>query len=161
MRQIKGERMTYLATLPTELFDAIGVAGFGLYVLNYTLLTVHKVSSHQIRYFILNLFAASMVLIGLISAFNLASALIQGFWIVISIVAITIRIRNPETEDDSIAPLPGATLRRHANVASIESRIAPPFALQRQRDPRWLDASRETNSPDRVSGKRNLPHAAG
>jgi predicted membrane protein len=86
--------MTYFSTLPAEVLDAIGVAGFGLYVLNYGLLTVQRVQSHQARYFALNGIAATMVLIGLMSAFNLASALIQIFWIVISIVAIIIRLRK-------------------------------------------------------------------
>ncbi len=152
--------MTYLLSLPTELYDAIGVAGFGLYVLNYTLLTVHKVSSHQIRYFTINLFAAAMVLIGLTSAFNLASALIQGFWIVISVVAIAIRIKNPETEGD-VTPQPGTTLRSHGNVASIESRIAPPFVSQRQPDLRWPDGSLKSCSPDQGSGRKSRPRAVG
>jgi hypothetical protein len=86
--------MTYFNTLPTEVLDAVGVAGFGLYVLNYGLLTVQRVQSHQICYFVINGLAAAMVLVGLMSAFNLASALIQIFWIVISIAAIIIRMRK-------------------------------------------------------------------
>lgn len=86
--------MTYFSTIPAEVLDAIGVAGFGLYVLNYALLTVQKVQSHQARYFAINGCAATMVLIGLMSTFNLASALIQIFWIVISSIAIIIRIRK-------------------------------------------------------------------
>lgn len=87
--------MTYFSTISPEVLDAIGVAGFGLYVLNYGLLTVQRVQSHQICYFVINALAAAMVLIGLLSAFNLASALIQIFWIVISVVAIFIRMRKP------------------------------------------------------------------
>ena len=87
--------MTYFENLPTEVLDAIGIAGFGLYVLNYSLLTFQRVQSHQICFFALNGLAAMMVLIGLISAFNLAAALIQIFWIVISIVAIFVRWRKP------------------------------------------------------------------
>ena len=84
----------YLSQLPPELYDAIGVAGFGLYVLNYSLLTFHKLRSEQISYFAINWLAASMVLVGLINAFNLASALIQIFWIVISSVGMVIRLRK-------------------------------------------------------------------
>ncbi|MCK0119160.1 hypothetical protein MWU61_01305 [Loktanella sp. F6476L] len=86
--------MTYFSSLPTEVLDAIGVAGFGLYVLNYSLLTVQRIQSHQALYFMINGLAATMVLIGLLSAFNLAAALIQIFWIVISIIAIFIRLRK-------------------------------------------------------------------
>ena len=82
-----------ITRLPPAVFEAIGVVGFGVYVMNYTLLTFHRVTSHSKRYFALNLIASSMVLIGLTYSFNLASALIQLFWIVISITAIAVRLR--------------------------------------------------------------------
>lgn len=75
------------------LFDAIGVAGFGLYVLNYTMLTFQMVKSESIIYFVINGSAATMVLIGLTNAFNLAAAMIQIFFICISCVAIVVRLR--------------------------------------------------------------------
>lgn len=81
-----------------QLYDAIGIAGFGLYVLTYGLLTLNRVDSKNLSYFVLNLMAASLVLIGLVGAFNLASALIQVFWISISIFAIVVRIRNRKEE---------------------------------------------------------------
>lgn len=83
-----------ITTWPPEIFDFIGVAGFGLYVLNYTLLTLNKMQSQQVSYFAINWLAASMVLIGLFNTFNLASALIQIFWIGISSVGMVIRLRN-------------------------------------------------------------------
>lgn len=82
-----------LLSLPPAVFEAIGVAGFALYVLNYSLLTLHRITSHSKTYFVINMIAASFVLIGLTNSFNLASALIQGFWIVISITAIVVRLR--------------------------------------------------------------------
>lgn len=84
----------FLAQVPPEVFDAIGVAGFGLYVLNYVMLTFQRQRCDQISYFVINWFAASMVLIGLFNAFNLASALIQIFWIAISTAGIVIRCRR-------------------------------------------------------------------
>lgn len=79
--------------IPPALLEAIGVIGFGLYVLNYTMLTMHHLTSHSKTYFVINIVAASCVLIGLTHSFNLASALIQGFWIVISFTAIFVRLR--------------------------------------------------------------------
>ena len=76
------------------LFELIGVAGFGLYVMNYTLLTFHKLHSHDALYFAINLVAASMVLAGLTVSFNLASAMIQLFWVAISFIAIIVRLRR-------------------------------------------------------------------
>ena len=87
--------MTYLLdTFDPAVFDVIGVAGFGLYVLNYTLLTFRKLQAENIAYFVLNGTAAVMVLIGLTSSFNLASAMIQVFWVGISIVAVVVRLRS-------------------------------------------------------------------
>lgn len=85
--------LTALLSLPPAVFELIGVAGFALYVLNYSLLTLHRITSHSKTYFVINMIAASFVLIGLTNSFNLASALIQGFWIVISITAIIVRLR--------------------------------------------------------------------
>lgn len=86
-----------IAHLPPAVFDTIGVIGFSMYVVNYCLLTLHKITSHSKIYFAINLCAASMVLFGLINSFNLASALIQGFWIIISIAAIVLRLRRERT----------------------------------------------------------------
>lgn len=68
----------------TQVYEFIGVSGFILYVANYFLLTAGKLAAEQPLYYILNGFAALFVLIGLTSSFNLASALIQIFWIAIS-----------------------------------------------------------------------------
>lgn len=85
---------TFITSLPAEFFEVIGVLGFAIYVLNYLLLTVNWLTSQCTSYFALNMLAATLVLIGLTHSFNLASALIQSFWIVISIIAIVIRIRR-------------------------------------------------------------------
>ena len=80
-------------TLPADvsLFEVIGVTGFVLYVINYGLLTIGRLSLDQAGYFILNWLAATFVLIGLMSSFNLTSALIQVFWIAISSWGIYVR----------------------------------------------------------------------
>lgn len=74
--------------------EMIGVAGFALYVLSYGLISFHRITSSSRAYFGLNLVAASLVLIGLTHSFNLASALIQGFWIAISLAALFMRPRQ-------------------------------------------------------------------
>ena len=84
------------------MYDAIGLLGFGLYVLSYFLLTTHRLDSRTSAYFVINLIAASLVLVSLIGAFNLASLLIQVFWIVVSILAIARRYRL-STRDDATA----------------------------------------------------------
>ncbi|MGB7319013.1 MAG: hypothetical protein WBC85_13695 [Planktotalea sp.] len=85
--------MDYLLEFASPfVIEMIGVSGFVLYVVNYTLLTLRVLNARHVAYFAINLLAASMVLIGLSVSFNLASAMIQLFWIAISIVAITVRV---------------------------------------------------------------------
>jgi hypothetical protein len=78
--------------LDPALLDSIGVCGFLLYVVNYTLLTLGWVSGDSVIYYIVNFLAAALVLIGLSSNFNLASALIQSFFITMSSLGIAIRL---------------------------------------------------------------------
>lgn len=77
--------------------ELLGVLGFLLYVLNYTLLTFRVLSGDSLIYFMINFCAASFVLIGLSTSFNLAAALVQVFWICMSTLAIVLRLfrRNP------------------------------------------------------------------
>lgn len=83
---------------PSQSFvELLGVAGFFLYVLNYTLLTFRILTGDSLTYFAINFCAASFVLAGLMNSFNLAAALVQIFWICMSTLAIILRLvrRNP------------------------------------------------------------------
>lgn len=86
--------MTHLLQSLT-LAELIGAFGFMLYVAAYSLLTLRFLSTACITYFVLNLSAASCVLIGLTASFNLASVLIQLFWVAISLVGIALRLAQP------------------------------------------------------------------
>jgi hypothetical protein len=74
------------------IFEIAGVFGFGLYVMNYAMLTFRRLTSDCIIFYVINFSAASLVLLGLTASFNLAAALIQGFWIVMSVIAISLRV---------------------------------------------------------------------
>lgn len=87
-----------LIPLPLHMIEFVGVLGFGLYVLNYTLLTTRVISGNSLQFFAVNLTAASCVLIGLTVSFNLASALIQIFWVVMSLIGITLNMIRPPVE---------------------------------------------------------------
>ena len=85
--------MTYLIHLAGPItLEYLGVAGALLYMTNYTLLTLGLVNSGHIRYFVLNGTAAGLVLIGLTDQFNLAAAMIQGFFVFVSITGIILRL---------------------------------------------------------------------
>lgn len=94
----------YIAS--ARLADMIGIIGFCLYVTNYTLLTLGKLTSGGSAYFALNIGAASCVLIGLSSSFNMAAAMVQAFWIVASAWAVLLRWRHRR-----LARQPGDTPR--------------------------------------------------
>ncbi|MBD3663963.1 CBU_0592 family membrane protein [Sulfitobacter aestuariivivens] len=86
--------MTFIS-VPPLIFEIIGVAGFAIYVISYSLLTLRVLPGPCLAYFLLNLLASTCVLIGLSASFNLASALIQLFWVAMSLVGITMQVIRP------------------------------------------------------------------
>lgn len=90
-------------------YDAIGIVGFGIYLTNYSLVTFQKIDSRGIIFFTSNIAAASCVLLSLSESFNMASALIQVFWICLGVIAIALRLmpkRNIEVEiGNTLEPL--------------------------------------------------------
>lgn len=84
--------MEFFATIDEWVpLSVVGVTGFVLYVGNYLGLSLRLISGDSIVYFVINTVAASLVLIGLMRDFNMASVLIQSFWIVIGVSAIALR----------------------------------------------------------------------
>lgn len=74
--------------LTKEAFNAAGLAGVVLYLGSYALLQFGILRGSGYTYALLNLCASSLVLISLMVAFNLSSAIIQISWIVISLMGI-------------------------------------------------------------------------
>ena len=85
--------MSLLSHVPQPLFDLIGIAGFIFYMLAYGLLQFGRISGQSYSYTLMNMAAASLVLISLTHQFNLASVLIQLSWIAISVVGL-IRLKT-------------------------------------------------------------------
>ncbi len=78
-----------LSLLSQQFFhDWAGYFGVALYIGSYVALQLGWIPGVGYRYAALNLAAATFVLISLIGAFNMASALIQLSWIVISVVGM-------------------------------------------------------------------------
>ena len=74
--------------LETEVLRAIGVAGFVLYMCSYGLVQLRRLDGNGRNYALMNMAAASCVLLSMLAEFNLSSALIQVSWIVISGVGL-------------------------------------------------------------------------
>lgn len=86
--------MTFTNLTDLHFLEVAGIAGFALYVFNYTMLTCKVFNTEDKLFFVLNGITTSLVLAGLMISFNLASALIQVFWITISVIGICIRLRG-------------------------------------------------------------------
>jgi hypothetical protein len=74
--------------MPGWLSDTIGMAGTFLVVLAYFLLQLEKVDPKSLSYNMLNLVGASLLLISLCFTFNLASFVIEVFWIAASLIGL-------------------------------------------------------------------------
>jgi len=72
----------------TEVHELIGFAGVLFYLGSYFLLQTGAIRSDSYAYCFANMTAASLVMISLLHDFNLASALIQIFWIAISALGV-------------------------------------------------------------------------
>lgn len=71
-----------------SLLAGVGLVGAAVYVFAYGALQLGFLRGSSPVYTVLNLVAASLVLISLGEAFNLSSALIQAFWVVLSLIGL-------------------------------------------------------------------------
>jgi multisubunit Na+/H+ antiporter MnhB subunit len=72
----------------TWIIDAIGVLGALLCVLAYFLLQLERTDPRGLNYNILNLLGAAFLLLSLSFNFNLASFVIEVFWISASLIGL-------------------------------------------------------------------------
>ena len=66
----------------------IGIAGFLTYLAAFGALQMRLIDGNGMLYAIMNILAASFVLVSMIEAFNLASALISVSWIIIGLIGL-------------------------------------------------------------------------
>ncbi|TCP42318.1 CBU_0592 family membrane protein [Rhodovulum marinum] len=72
---------------------AVGLMGFALYVAGFYCLSVGRIDTQRPLYFGLVLAASTCVMVSMIADFNLSAALIQGFYMMMSLGAICLRWR--------------------------------------------------------------------
>ncbi|MFB9149369.1 cyclic nucleotide-binding domain-containing protein [Roseovarius ramblicola] len=104
------------------MYDWAGYLGVAIYLGAYICLQLGYIRGSGYRYASLNMVAAICVLVSLSANFNLASAIIQGSWVLISLVGITRvflqnhRLRFTEEEADLLShglpTMPRAMARR-------------------------------------------------
>ena len=76
------------------LFDIVGMSGTFLVVGSFFLLQLNKVSPKSLVYNMMNLSGAILLLISLCYNFNLASFVIEIFWIAASLIGLYKYLKN-------------------------------------------------------------------
>lgn len=72
----------------------VGLLGFLVYMLAFGWVQAGWMDGNSARFSLCNVLAASLVSISLFAEFNMASALIQGSWIIIGIVGLIKRLMH-------------------------------------------------------------------
>ncbi len=72
-------------------YQCVGVLGFLTYLFSFGAVQFGILDGNSTTYSLCNVLAAVLVAISLIADFNLASALIQGSWIVIGLTGLALR----------------------------------------------------------------------
>ena len=74
--------------MDTWIIDAIGLMGTFLVVLAYYLLQLERIHPKSLSYNLINLLGAALLLLSLCFNFNLASFVIELFWIGASLIGL-------------------------------------------------------------------------
>jgi len=106
-----------------DIYQITGIAGAGIYLGAYALLQLGYVRGDSVAYAMMNILAASCVLVSMFSAFNVGSAIIQVSFIALSAISVIrfsiLKIPPRVTHDDrELAQnlLPDLPLRRAMSI---------------------------------------------
>ena len=92
--------------------DGIGLIGVGCIVGSYLALQMGRLAPTALRYSLLNALGAALVLVSLAFEFNAAAALVEAFWLAISLFGLLrawrLRLAGPPPSNRSNRP-PGGT----------------------------------------------------
>ena len=69
-------------------YDVIGLVGVGLIVVAYILLQAGRVDARNPWFSVVNAVGSGLVLVSLWFEFNLAAAVVEGFWLVVSLYGL-------------------------------------------------------------------------
>jgi len=71
-----------------DLFDLAGFGGVLLIVLAYLLLQLEKLPSSSLTFSTFNAIGSLLIILSLLSKFNLSAFLIEAFWFLISLIGL-------------------------------------------------------------------------
>jgi hypothetical protein len=80
------------------LTDFLGNIGVVLIIIDYLLLQLNRISSNSLSYSLLNAVGASLIIISLISNFNLSAFIMEAVWVLISLFGLYRYFRAPAAE---------------------------------------------------------------
>ena len=80
--------ISFMHLADITVLECIGLAGAALYSLGYFLAAYDRLPSQSPLYYLCKMLAAVLVMISLTESFNLASAVIQAFFIFVSVIGI-------------------------------------------------------------------------
>ena len=75
-------------------YDMVGILGVALIVATYLLAQLDRLDARSRTYAACNALGAAAVLVSLTVDFNLSAAIVEGFWLLISLVGL---IRRPRS----------------------------------------------------------------
>ena len=75
-------------------FNTAGTIGVAIILTTYFFLQTHRIEAHELRYSMLNLTGASLILLSLYWDFNLPSFIVEIAWVMISLFGIVRHFRK-------------------------------------------------------------------
>ena len=68
--------------------DFLGNIGVVLIIIDYLLLQLNRISSNSLSYSLLNAVGATLIIVSLISNFNLSAFIMEAIWVLISLFGL-------------------------------------------------------------------------
>jgi len=86
-----------------DIQDIAGIAGAALIIVAYLLLQLRKIDAENVWFSVVNAGGAALILASLWFDFNLAAAIIESFWLLISLYGVGVAINRPQGDGESAA----------------------------------------------------------
>jgi hypothetical protein len=74
--------------------ECVGLIGTAMIIGTYLALQMRRISSTGLSYSLLNAMGAALLAVSLLFAFNLSALIVEGFWVLISVVGIVRHFRD-------------------------------------------------------------------
>ena len=76
------------------LYTVLGALGAGLIIVTYLLLQLEKIDPKSRTYSSVNAIGAALILVSLYNDWNLGAAIVEGFWLLVSLFGLYIHGRD-------------------------------------------------------------------